>query len=392
MERLQAFKYRLKTNPQQEWELSRIVGACRWTYNKGLEICRSEGRKKYPELCKLLVGWRKEVEWLKESPAACQQQALKNLDRAFVNYNAGRAEEPQFRKKGKHDSFRFCQSQVGPDWVFVPKVGRVRFRCSRPWIGKPKNVSVSRKNGKWYVSIQTEREVEIPVHPSTTSVGVDVGVAKFATLSDGTIYQSINPLKHSLAKLARLQRQLAKKVKFSANWKKQKARIAKLQEKIANVRKDYLHKTSTEISKNHAMVAIEDLRVSKMSKSAKGTAEKHGRNVKQKSGLNRSILDQGWFEFRQQLEYKAQWNGGRVVAVRAAYTSQTCSRCKHVERSNRQSQSVFACVKCGHAENADVNAAKNIHAAGHAVLACGDLAKAGSLKQEPPIPMGIPVL
>ena len=170
MERLQAFKYRLKTNPQQKRELSRIVGACRWTYNRALEICQKEGRKKYPELCKLLPVWRKEIEWLKEAPSTCQQQALKNLENAWKRYDQDQRKkwlrddqkcgEPTFRKKGKHDSFRFCEPKVGPDWVFIPKVGRVRFRCSRPWLGKPKNVSVSRKNGKWYVSIQTEREVE----------------------------------------------------------------------------------------------------------------------------------------------------------------------------------------------------------------------------------------
>ena len=339
----------------------------------------------------MLTGWRKDVEWLKEAPSACLQQTLKDLDRAFVNYRAGRAEEPTFKKKGKRDSFRFCQSPVGADWVFVPKVGKVRFRCSQKWLGKPKNASISRKNRKWYVSIQTEREVETPIHRSTTAIGIDVGIAIFATLSDGTIYQPINALKRNLERLARLQRQLAKKVKFSANWEKCKARIGKLQEKIANVRKDYLHKITTTISKNHAMVFVEDLKVGNMSRSAKGTAAKPGKRVKQKSGLNRSILDQGWFEFRRQLEYKAGWNGGQVVAVKPAYTSQTCSCCGHVDKSNRRSQSRFECVECGYKENADINAAKNVYAAGHAVLACGDLALAGSLKQEPPIQFGITV-
>ena len=374
MERLQAFKYRLKTNPQQERELSCIVGACRWTYNRALEICQKEGRKSYADLCKLLPVWRKEIDWLKDAPSVCLQQALKNLDRAFANYRAKRAEEPTFRKKGKHDSFRFCEPKVGPDWVFIPKVGRVRFRCSRPWLGKPKNVSVSRKNGKWYVSIQTEREVETPIHPSDSSIGIDVGIAKFATLSDGTVYESANALKNNLKRLARLQRQMAKKVKFSANWKKCKAKIGKLQERIANVRRDHLNKVSTEISKKHAMVIVEDLKVSNMSRSAKGTAEKHGKNVKQKSGLNRSILDQGWSAFRHMLEYKTTWIGGQLVAIKPAYTSQKCSCCGHTEKLNRQTQARFECIKCGHRENADVNAAKNVHAAGHAVLACGALA------------------
>ena len=168
----------------------------------------------------------------------------------------------------------------------------------------------------------------------------------------------------------RYQCALSHKVKFSNNWKKQKARITQLHSTIANIRKDTLHKTTTTISQNHAMIVIEDLQISNMSRSAKGTATEKGRNVRQKSGLNRSILDQGWFEFRRQLEYKQQWLGGEVLAVPAHYTSQRCSCCGTVSKDNRQSQAKFTCVSCGYETNADLNAAKNILAAGHAVLAC----------------------
>ncbi|HCV4054169.1 TPA: transposase, partial [Shigella sonnei] len=158
--------------------------------------------------------------------------------------------------------------------------------------------------GKWYVSIQTEYEVTEPTHSSTSMVGLDAGVAKLATLSDGTIFEPVNSFKSNQKKLARLQRAMSRKVKFSNNWNKAKRKVQNLHSRIANIRRDYLHKVTTTISKNHAMIVIEDLKVSNMSKSAKGTAEQHGRNVRAKSGLNRSILDQGWFEFRRQLEYK----------------------------------------------------------------------------------------
>jgi len=145
-----------------------------------------------------------------------------------------------------------------------------------------------------------------------------------------------------------------------------------------------LHKASCQISQNHAMIAIEDLPVRNMSKSSKGNGEQHGKMVKQKSGLNRSMLDQGWAEFRRQLEYKPAWNGGFVVAVPPQYTSQTCPCCGHVSKDNRQTQAKFECVECGFEENADVVGAINILARGHRVLACGEPVQSGrSMKQEP---------
>ena len=221
------------------------------------------------------------------------------------------------------------------------------------------------------MSIQTEREVEQIVHAATSMVGVDVGIARLATLSNGQVFEAINSFKQKQARLARYSSALARKVKFSSNWKKQKGRITQLHSTIANIRKDYLHKTTSTISQNHAFVCVEDLQISHMSKSAKGTIEAKGRNVKAKSGLNRSILDQGWFEFRRQLEYKQAWAGGQVITVPPQYTSQRCRCCGTVSKDNRQSQAKFACVSCGYESNADLNAAKNILAAGHAVLACG---------------------
>ena len=162
--------------------------------------------------------------------------------------------------------------------------------------------------------------------------------------------------------------------------------------RVVNARKDFLHKASTQIASAHARVIVEDLGVKNMSASARGTAEQPGRRVKQKAGLNRSILDQGWAEFRRQLEYKLSWNGGMLVAVPAQYTSQTCPECGHVSKDNRQTQAVFACVACGHTGNADWVAAVNILERGHRLTACGEDARrerparaahAASEKQEP---------
>ncbi|HAJ3045833.1 TPA: transposase, partial [Escherichia coli] len=235
-----------------------------------------------------------------------------------------------------------------------------------------------------YISFQVEMVVEQPAHPSTSAVGLDAGICKLVTLSDGTVFEPVNSFKQNQSRLARLQRQLARKVKFSANWKKQKAKISRLHAHITNIRRDYLHKVTTTISKNHAMIVIEDLKVSNMSKSAKGTAERPGRNVRAKSGLNCSILDQGWYEMRRQLEYKQLWRGGQVLAIPPAYTSQRCACCGHTAKENRQTQSKFVCQVCGYTANADINGARNILAAGHAVLACGGMVQSGRpLKQEP---------
>ena len=163
---------------------------------------------------------------------------------------------------------------------------------------------------------------------------------------------------------------MSRKVKFSSNWKKAKARIQKIHARIGNARRDYLHKTSTTISQNHAMVCIEDLQVRNMSKSAAGTTESPGRKVRAKSGLNKAILDQGWAEFRHQLDYKLVWNGGHLIAVPPQNTSRTCPSCGHVSKDNRQTQARFECMECGFEENADVVGAINILRAGHARLAC----------------------
>lgn len=394
MKRLQAYKFELMPNGEQLRAMRRYAGACRFVYNKALAwqneqyIADNSFKFSYTKLANLLPEWKKDQAtlWLKESPSQTLQQALKNLEASFRNFFAKRADFPKFKRRGQHDSFRFPQGfkvEQGNNRVFLPKLGWIRYRNSRTMFGEIKNITVSQTNGKWYASIQTEREVEQPVHVATSAVGVDMGIAKFATLSTGESFPPINSFRTKQTRLARYQRAMSRKTKFGKNWRKAKTKVSKLHSTIANIRRDYLHQTSSAISKNHAMIVIEDLQVANMSKSAKGSSDKHGRNVKAKSGLNKSILDQGWFEFRRQLEYKQAWRGGWVQAVPPQYTSQRCSCCGHVSRDNRTTQVKFECVVCGHSENADINAARNILAAGHAVLACGEMVQSDrSMKQE----------
>jgi putative transposase len=389
-----AFKYRLRMDSETESQLRRIAGSCRFVWNQALALQQARfaaGEKKlgYASLCKELTVWKQQPEtsFLCEAPIHVLQQTLKDLDRAYQNFFAHRAALPVFKKRGQHDSFRSPDCfmvDAANGRVKLPKLGWVRYHNSRMVTGTPKNVTVSLHSGHWYVSVQVEQNVPEPLHPSATSIGIDRGINALAALSDGSLLQPINAFARAKRKLARLQRQLSRKVKFSENWKKQKQRITRLHTKIANMRKDYLHKLTTAISKNHAVVVIEDLQVKNMSASAKGSIEAPGKNVKQKAGLNRSILDQSWHELGRQLEYKLRWLGGKLVKVPPQYTSQTCNECGHVSKGNRKGI-VFHCQACGHEAHADVNAAKNILAAGLAVIACGEhLDVTGSMKQEPP--------
>jgi len=404
MQRLQAFKYELRPDGQQERQMRRFAGSCRFVFNKALVLQKQryeQGEKKlgYAGLCKLLTEWRGSpaTAWLADAPVHPLQQTLKDLERAYQNFFAKRAALPRFKKKGQRDSFRYPDAkQIKLDQassrIFLPKLGWLRYRNSREALGAVKNITVSQSCGKWFVSIQTEREVQQPVPQSSSAVGIDMGVARFATFSDGSFLAPLASFKKHEIRLRRHQRAMSRKTKFSNNWKKAKAKVQRIHTRIANCRRDYLHQATTTISQNHAMVCIEDLQVRNMSKSAKGNHEKAGKNVKAKSGLNKAILDQGWFEFRRQLEYKLAWTGGMLIAVAPHNTSRTCPCCGHVSKDNRKTQAQFQCVQCGHEQNADAVGAINVLERGHRLLACGEdvsharparAKRAAFVKQEP---------
>jgi putative transposase len=379
---------------EQQRNMRRFAGSCRFVFNKALALQQAhyaEGKKKlsYADLCKHLTQWRKssETQWLSETHSQALQQSLKDLERAYKNFFEKRAGFPRFKKKGQSDSFRYpqgCKLDQDNSRIFLPKLGWIRYRNSCEVLGVVKNVIVSGKQDKWFVSIQTEREVNAPVHPSTAIVGIDMGIARFATLSDGSYFAPLNSFKRQEKALVKAQRSMSRKRKFSNNWKKAKANVQKIHARIGNARRDYLHKATTTISQNHAMVCIEDLQVGNMSKSASGNTKTPGKNVKAKSRLNKAILDQGWFEFRRQLGYKLAWNGGQLVTVPPRNTSRTCPCCGHVAKENRLSQVRFECVDCGFEENADLVGAINVLRAGHARLACADTSPAvGASGQEP---------
>lgn len=390
--------YRLYPTPEQEAILARWVGAVRFTYNLGLEQRRDfhhpDHRWNYVSQAREITMLRSEVEWLRDVPVHALQSAVKALDGAYKRYWDNlpelRAEEarrkaagtwrprkdgmplgyPSPRRKFLDDTMRFPDPatfdfrRVSRHWgeVKIPKLGWVRLRWDRAIPGEVKNITVSRRAGVWSVAAQYERQIADPIQREMPSVGIDRGVAVFAALSDGTNIASVNHGKKAARVLARAQRKLARKKKTkgkpsSNNRRKQIIRVAKLHARVARARKDFLHKASTEIAQNHGDVVLERLEVQNMVRSAKGTADKPGRRVRQKAGLNRSILDQGWGMFRVFLGWKAAERGGKVIEVPAHYTSQTCAMCGCVDAASRVSQARFVCAHCGHEANADTNAA-----------------------------------
>ena len=358
--------------------MKQFCGCARYVYNRTLSLERSIYKKdnkhsfKYAEAANRLPDWKKKNPFLKDCNAQVLQQSLKDLERAYKNFFGKRANFPKYKKKYRHDSIRFPQGvelDEVKQQIRLPKIGWMGYRKSRDIIGTIKNVTVSRRGEKWDVSIQTEYEV-VSSAPNPSEIGIDMGVKRFATLSNGDFVEPLNPFKQEQEKLAKLQRKLARQKKGSRN-SKTKRKIARLHRYIADSRRDFLHKISTKIAKNHSIIYVEDLKVSNMSASASGTKESPGKNVRQKSGLNRSILDQGWYSFFRMLSYKLKQRGGKLIKVDPRNTSRTCPRCGLVSAENRKSQATFACIGCGYRSNADEVGAINILRAGRARLACG---------------------
>ena len=377
MKILKAFKFELMPNGAQIRKMKQFCGCSRFVFNRALSYQNEQYQKdnsfkfSYRKIADLLPEWRREFTWLKDCHSQVLQQSIKDLAKAFENFFAKRSNFPNFKCKGEKDSFRIPQGfklEQHNNRIYLPKIGWVRYRNSQNVFGNLKNITVKQKCGKWYISIQVEFETETP-KPNGGEIGIDMGIVRFATLSNGEYFEPINAFKNLKGKLAKLQKRLKHKTKFSKNWQKLKAKIAKLHHKISNVRKNHLHQISSKISKNHAIVYVEDLKVANMSKSAKGNIEQHGKNVKQKSGLNRAILDQAWGEFRRQLDYKLLWNGGFLFTVPPQNTSRSCPNCGHTAKDNRKTQAEFKCVQCGYENNADVVGAINVLKRGQALQA-----------------------
>ena len=391
----------LKLSQEQRELLYRMAGCGRVVYNDSLEALLTIARKelaftgtkkelynllnamapkdrialakKFPSsaaLNKMLTQWKRQEErsYLKEAYTDNMQQRQRDLrDKAVKDWCSGKRGFPKFRtrKLAHHSTLRFVNfpkycALEGRHIKLPNKLGLVRFYKSQDIQGLPKSCTVSLDPCEnWHVAILCEVELE-PARTGSGAVGIDMGIAKNMTLSSGVVFSGVHSFAAYKDKLAKEQRKLSRKERGSANWKKQKLKVARLHQRIADIRRDYQQKSTTEISKTHAMVAVEDLKISNMSASAKGTVTQPGSKVKQKAGLNRSILDQGWYEIHRQLEYKMAWNGGIFMKVAPHGTSQTCPACLYRSADNRKTQAAFVCTHCGFEENADVVGAINV--------------------------------
>jgi putative transposase len=379
-------RYRLQPTPAQEAALLEHCAHARYVWNLAVEQHAHwrSGRAPapgYAEQNRQLTEARTAYPWLGAGSVIVQQQALRDFHQATRNCFAGTHRRPTWRKAGRDEGFRIVGAsagrveQVNRRWsrVLVPKVGWIRFRRSRPVpVAKSYRVTCDRA-GRWHIAFAVIPE---PILSSGTGevVGIDRGVTVTLQLSDGTTYQA--PLARSIKGL---ERRLARAKRGSNRRRKLKARLARLHMRNADARKDWAEKASTEIARRYELIRIEDLRIRNMTRSARGTIELPGRNVRAKAGLNRSILQRGWGLFAARLEHKA---AGRVERVNPAYTSQRCSACGYIAAESRKSQALFACVACAWTGNADLNAARNL-AAGHAVTARGGELLGAPTNREP---------
>ena len=392
--------YRFRAYPDAETavRLARAIGCTRLIYNLALaqhKMFGRQGRRLDPEA--ELIDLKRECPFLRDDAfSQSLQQALHDLHRAYKGFFAGRSGYPTPRRKYQHDTMRFPQpyTKQGPQIILghnsvkLPKFGWLTIERHRKIKGRLRSVTVKCEGGHWFVVIQTEIHAKDPA-PRTDlpSVGLDMGINQPITTSTGEIIALPQMTKPELAKRQHLNRQLSRRQKGKAGRRQARLKLRRFDRHITNRRNDARHKATTRLVKNHGLIGIEDLQVRNMTRSAHGTADKPGKQVAQKAGLNRRMLDVAPAEVRQQLEYKGVWYGAAVEAVPPAYTSQDCSACgmrNVVPRGAR----VIQCLGCGLVVCRDTNAARNIkdraiqqYAAGPAVSARGSSRIAGRKRE-----------
>ena len=338
-----------------------------------------------------LTEARAACEWLASGSFTVQQQALRDFAQAMKNFWAGTHGYPTWRRKGLHEGFRVVAvrprhvRRLNRRWgeMLVPKVGRVRFRWTRP-IVEAKSYRVTRdRAGRWHVAFAVQ-PIPLGREPTGAVVGIDRGVANTLATSDGKFFHAPSMTRTERARHTRMQRKMARQQPGSGRRARTKKAIARLRATEADRVKDWVEKTTTAVVLRYDLVAVEALTVGSMTRSARGTLADPGRNVRAKAGLNREILARRWGLFLSRLKDKASLAGVVVVEVPAAYTSQRCSACGHVAAESRENQATFCCVACGHSEHADSNAARNILAAGRAVTARGGESSSPSNREPQP--------
>ncbi|GHO61673.1 transposase [Ktedonobacter sp. SOSP1-52] len=375
MRQKRAFRYRVYPTPEQQQMLAHTFGCCRFVYNWALRkksdaYYNEQQRLYYKELSTMLTELKKQEDttWLNDVSSVPLQQALRHLDKAFLNFFEGRAKYPTFHKKRHKQSATYAAN------AFTWRDGRLTLaKMSEPleivWSrplpdgAAPSSVTISKDGaGRYFISILVEDEIaHLPSNEN--ALGADLGLKSFVGLSTGEVVGNPKFFHKDEKKLAKAQRRHAKKKKGSKNRDKARLKVARFHARIADRRRDFLHKLSTRLIRENQVVCVESLAVKNMVKNGK---------------LSKAISDVGWSEFVSQLEYKADWYGRDIVKIDKWYpSSKRCFECGHVLDSLPLDVRQWTCPACGVHHDRDINAAKNIVAAGLAVLACGESVRPG---------------
>ena len=362
-----SYEFRIYPTKEQEVLLSKHFGHCRFVFNRMLsdrkeKYLNEKTSLNYYDNARTLTELKKEEEyvWLKEVNSQSLQASIRNLDIAYKNFFNKQNKFPRFKSKYDKQSFKIPQNVLVEDGkLVIPKFKEgIKLNLHRQLGGNPLFATISKSTtGKYYVSITCEVNY-IPYEKTNKSIGIDTGIKELAILSDGSSYENIKSLKTKLKKLKYEQRQLSKKQKGSQSRNKQKTKLALVHEQITNIRKDYLHKVSTEIIKNHDVISVEDLAV---------------KNIMKNHCLAQAMSDVSLGAFYTMLEYKANWNNRQFVKIDRFFpSSKTCSSCGWIKQDLTLSIREWTCESCGEHHNRDVNAAKNILKQGINILSgCG---------------------
>ena len=355
---LKGYKYRIFPTEDQKDQLQRYFGVNRLVFNLGLEtktVAYASNKKsisKY-DLIKQLPELKKEFDYIKECPSQVLQHSLINLDTAYQNFFKGRGQFPKFKNRYSKQSITFPQGyeiSFKDSTLKLPKLKEIAIDYHREFKGVPKRITLTKTvTGKYFVSILVDNQKEIPKKrpiKTSTSVGLDFGIKDLVITSDGVVFENKNFFKSQQKRLRKEQRSLARKVKGSSNREKQKLVVALLHEKIRNQRTDYLHKISTELVNTYDTICIEDLAT---------------KNMVKNHCLAKAISDMGWRQLRTMLEYKSDWQGKNLVVIgRFEPSSKLCRKCGNIKKDLKLSDRTYNCDKCGHSEDRDINASKNI--------------------------------
>lgn len=355
---IRGFKYRFYPTTEQAEHLSKVFGHSRFVYNWMLAK-RKTGRMTYAETDKRLTLLKKEFDWLNEVSAVPLQQTLRHQQRGFVNLAQKRAKFPTFKKKNGKQSVSFVRTAFTyrNGVLALAKLGPLKIAWSRKFQGEPSTVYISKTSaGRYYVSLQVDAPLKF--HSMRTGkIGIDLGLTDFAVTSDGDRFKAPKPLVAALKQLKRAQQTLSRRKKGSKNRIKARIKVAKIHQKVADIRSDWLHKLSTRLVQDNQLIAVETLAV---------------RNMIRNRSLARSISDAGWGEFVRQLEYKCKWYGRQFVKIGAFFpSSKLCGCCGQVLDSLSLDVRSWTC-DCGAVHDRDINAAKNILAEGIRLIACGE--------------------